>query len=130
MRLKQEQIKIGTLGVIGVGLLLIFTNPNNHRYRNYLSKEISTNLQEDFCAEAPSAFGHLLQRRCDKLVENQKTQLNNIIDYSTQRNNYLFFSVYKTEVTVINGLPRYQAQSIGLFNHFWTYQQGINSEDH
>ena len=70
-----------------MGLIFIFTNPNSDRYRNHLSQEISNNLQEDFCAEAPSAFGHLLQRRCDSLVENQEPQLKNIIDYSTQRNN-------------------------------------------
>ncbi|MFW6296397.1 MAG: DUF4359 domain-containing protein [Halothece sp.] len=130
MRLKHQKIKIGILGIVGMGLILIFTNPNSDRYRNHLSQEISTNLQEDFCAEAPSAFGHLLQRQCDSLVENQESQLKNIIDYSTQRNNYLLFSIYETEVAVINGLPHYQAKSIGLLNHFWIYQQGINSESH
>jgi hypothetical protein len=109
-----------------MGIILTFTNPDLNRYQAYLTKEVSKGLREDICAKAPEVLGGVLQWQCNRLIDKGEPSLESIIEYSTDKENFVFFTIYETEILLMPGLPSYQIKSIGIFNHFIIYQNEIN----
>ncbi len=118
------------IGLAGVGVALALTNPGEAAYTEYAAQRLSEYLQADLCPQA----GTLLKGSCRSFVQDNQQALGKIVAKSTRREDYLLWSVYKTDLSidsmlpsllkdVLNEeLPAYHAETIGVFNTLHTYQ--------
>ncbi len=102
---------------------MALTNPGQENYEEYAVEQLTTYLKEEVCTQnIPNTFENFLQRQCVSLVDTGRPQIRQIISETTQRQNYLLFSVYQTDLNVGPFLPAYQFESVGAFQQFYTYQ--------
>ncbi|MBW4648730.1 MAG: DUF4359 domain-containing protein [Kastovskya adunca ATA6-11-RM4] len=114
---------IAGTALIGVGGAMALTNPGQENYEEYAVEQLTTYLKEEVCTQnIPNTFENFLQRQCVSLVDTGRPQIRQIISETTQRQNYLLFSVYQTDLNVGPFLPAYQFESVGAFQQFYTYQ--------
>lgn len=124
---KQQRFSISArnFGVLGLGALtclgsvMVATNPGQAAYETYATQQLVTYLDQQICAKAPTAFG--LDRDCQSLLQSNRSQIQKIIADGTQKRNFLFFSVYTTELSVTSFLPKYRVLTLGVFDHFLIY---------
>jgi len=121
----QSSTLIGSLAVLGVGIILAFTNPHRHAYQNYAAQQASVYLQEQGCTKISNVFGHFLQQQCNLFVKQNQLYLKPMVNLSTRRHNYFLFSIYETQFSINNSFPAYSAKTVGLLNLFWTYESGL-----
>lgn len=109
------------LGALVGGLVL--TNPSTAAYEQYATRRLSAYLSRNVCADLPTGLGNLLQQQCDQILEANQGTLQEVIQGNTQVENYLFFSIYRTQLAVPNldMVPAYRVETLGLFNQFFTY---------
>jgi len=78
-----------------------------------------------------------LQSGCPQLVDSSRPLLRTVVAENTQRQNYLFLSIYRTELSVdevipvsgaIPGLQNYQleAETLGIFRQLITFKAKQN----
>jgi hypothetical protein len=119
-------IKIGAsivgLALVGVGVALALTNPGQAAYDDYATAELTAYLEENACSKAPSFLGNLLQVQCAELLEDNQDEIKQLISESTQRQNFLILSIYKTNLSVSSLLPAYEFETVGVFQDFYTYK--------
>ncbi len=112
-------------GLSAVGLSAAVTNPGPEAYEEYASEQLATYLT-DKCREATAeseGFVKLLQGSCGNLVRAGRPFLQDAISQGTDRQNYLFLSVYRTELAApefIPGAPKYRFETIGFYQVFVT----------
>ena len=97
------------------------TNPSQPVYEEYAMQRLTEYLKKDVCTKAPKVFEKLLQRNCGVLVDSSRPQIQQIVSQSTQRQNFIFFSVYRTDLSVNPLLPSYHIETVGAFQTFYTY---------
>lgn len=110
---------LGIASVTGLGSVMAVTNPSQAAYEAYVTQEMVTFLDQNVCAEAPKAFD--LRRDCKLMLKTNRSQIKQFIADGTQRHNYVFFSVYTTDLAVASFLPTYQVETIGAFRQFHVY---------
>ncbi|HHP7232452.1 MAG TPA: DUF4359 domain-containing protein [Xenococcaceae cyanobacterium] len=108
-------IKIAFLSVIGV---LIATNPGSKKYEQYAAKALNYYLKDTVCQEVTE----VLENPCSILVDLARPQLTAAIAQTTRRKNFLVFSIYQTDLSILSALPNYQFETIGILDYFYTYQ--------
>lgn len=122
MKLKSWKLSaiIGGIAVIGVGGAMAATNPSRASYKSYAAAKMSTHLKEEVCSDAPE----ILQSSCASLVDMGRDPMKDMIDNSTERHNYLFFSIYETNLELPNvpGVKSYRFKTIGIFQNLWVYE--------
>ncbi|MFP4254908.1 MAG: DUF4359 domain-containing protein [Halothece sp.] len=122
MKLKPWKLSaiIGGLAVIGVGGAMAATNPSRESYKDYAAEKMSTHLKEEVCSDAPEA----LQGSCASLVDVGRGPMKDMIDNSTERHNYILFSIYETTFNLPNvpGVESYRFKTIGIFQNLWIYE--------
>ena len=101
---------------------MAITNPGQVDYEKYATETLSTYLKEEICPQAQQQLGGLLQSYCKSLVDTGKPQIQKLISQQTTRHNYLIFSIYQTELSLPSPIPSYQFQTVGAFQHFYTYE--------
>ena len=106
----------------GLGVLMAVTSPSQPAYEEYAVQRLTEYLKKDVCTKAPKAFGGLLQRNCGVLVDSSRPQMQQIVSQSTQRQNFIFFSVYRTDLSVNSLLPSYHIETVAAFQNFYTYK--------
>lgn len=113
------------LGVLGLGVAMAVTNPGPNRYNEFAAQRLAEYLKTNACPQAPAVLGGILAAQCVTLVDNNRPQLQQFIAANTQRQNFLLFSLYKTNLS-LDGLesiiPSYYFESVGLFQNFVTYK--------
>lgn len=128
---KTTALLTGFTALLGLGIASAVTNPKETAYNQYAAAQLGTYLKDNICSQAPTAFG--LQKRCLSLSENNQGEMVQLVAENTQREDYIFFSTYKTDLTVnsllppylsIGGslIPAYHFETIGAFNTFYTYK--------
>ncbi len=125
---KQYGFSINTksLGLLGLGALtclggvMVATNPGQDAYENYATQQLVTYLDQQVCTKAPKVFG--LNQECQALVRSNRPQIHQIIADSTQQRNFVFFSVYTTELSVASFVPKYRVFTLGIFDQFLIYE--------
>ncbi len=110
---------IGSVGVVAMGTMMAITNPSRNAYNSHVANQASSYLQKNVCSQTQNYFGNWLQQECHDLVAQGKPSIKQLVNLSTQRDNYLFFSVYETEVSVMESLPSYETKKIGFLGQFW-----------
>lgn len=104
--------------LLGLGVALAATNPGRDAYRDYAGDRLATYLQTDVCDDAGN-FANV----CESFVETSRPQLATIVDRGSERQNFLLFSLYHTDLSVpVPGVPQVRARSVGVFQQFYTYE--------
>ncbi|AFZ04132.1 DUF4359 domain-containing protein [Calothrix sp. PCC 6303] len=122
---------ITSIGIIGLSLLgvaMFKTNPVESQYQDYAVSQISDYAKKNGCNKAPGFIERLtkikIAVKCDEIINNAKPQIEDAIAATTQRQDFIFFSIYRTEFqfsSLIPALPSYKFESVGAFNNFYTY---------
>ncbi|NJL81920.1 MAG: DUF4359 domain-containing protein [Chloroflexaceae bacterium] len=108
----------GSAIAAGFGLLLVASNPPPQTYEQYATEELAAYLKEEACANVSESFGGFLVRYCRSAVDSGRPQLRELIVQTTQRHNYLFFSVYETNLA-FGPVFAIRAQTLGILQHFF-----------
>ncbi len=124
---KQYRFSINTksLSFLGLGALtclgglMVATNPGQDAYESYATQQLVTYVDDQVCDKAPKAFG--LKQECRSLLQSNRSQIKKMIADGTQQRNFVFFSVYTTELSVTSFLPKYRVLTLGMFDHFLIY---------
>ena len=109
--------RICKLGLILSGSILVITNPGPGNYEEYASNRLNVYLKQDVCPELTKK----LRNPCLILVDFARPQLNSAIAHQTKRQNFLFFSIYETDLSIPSALPDYHFETLGIFDRFYTY---------
>ncbi|NER21312.1 MAG: DUF4359 domain-containing protein [Symploca sp. SIO1B1] len=121
---------LGGLALVGLGTVMAVTNPHQDGYDDYAVERLSTYLKEEACSQVPQLpqVEDFLQRQCKSLVDTARPQIKQILSEKTERQNFLLFSIYRTDLNISPSLPAYHVETVGVFQKFYIYQleeQGV-----
>lgn len=97
-------------------------NPSQDTYEEYALDRLTIYLKGNVCPQAPKGFDNFLQRQCTSLVDTGRPQIKQMIAESTHRQNFIVFSLYQTDLSISSFLPAYHFETVGAFQHFYTYR--------
>lgn len=115
---------ITCLGVVGasvLGMAMANTNPSQAKYEEYAVQRLSEYLKSNVCKKSQNPLENLIQMNCDKLLEAANPRMREIISISTEKQDFLIFSVYRTDFKLNNWVPSYKFETVGAFENFYTY---------
>jgi Domain of unknown function (DUF4359) len=122
--MKQWQIVIlGMLATCGVAGLMALTNPERGAYEEYAVEQLGNQAREK-CDSAPGGLGVLFQGTCRVAIDNFKPQLRTLVSASSNRQNLILFSIYRSDLSIPVVNVGIKVESIGIFNRFFTYKMG------
>ncbi|MBU7586088.1 MAG: DUF4359 domain-containing protein [Nostoc sp. TH1S01] len=104
-----------------VGVAMSKTNPTSKEYEDYAVNQLTQYLKNDVCKKTSKLIENLLNSRCDKLVDSTNPQMRELLEKTTERQDFLLFSVYRTDLTLGAWLPGYKFETVGAFHNFYTY---------
>ena len=120
----------GITALAGLGIAAAVTNPSEAEYQQYAADQLSTYLKDNVCTQAPETLG--LRDRCVELAESNQGEFEALIASNTQRQDYVFFSVYQTDLSVNSLLPpyisigsllpTYHFETFGAFKNLYIYK--------
>lgn len=106
--------------LLGLGGALVATNPRQDAYDEFATRAAIAYLKTEVCAKAPTAFG--LQAVCQSELESNQSKIKKIIVDGTQRQNFVVFSRYTTDLAISPDLPSYHVESVGVLGQFVIYK--------
>ncbi len=112
---------IAAAALAGVGVAMAASNPSQPAYEEYAEQRLTEYLKSDVCTKAPKALENFLQRSCTVVIDSSRPQLQQIVSRGTQRQNFILFSVYRTDLSVKPLIPSYHFETVGAFQTFYTY---------
>lgn len=126
--MKSLQVTTVIFGVAlsGLGVAMAMSNPSQSKYEEFAAQQLATYVKDNFCTQAPKAFSSFLEQQCKSLVDTGRPQIRQLISQSTQRQNYILFSVYQTDLTLSSLLPSYHFETVAVFENFYIYQADQN----
>ncbi len=117
------------VSIIGV---LFCTNPSIEKYQAFATAEAKDYLVDDACSHPLPFLGTSLEDECVDFLKSERSNpiVQTMIARSSDRQNFGFFSLYRTHLdmeTLLPDLPRgflpsYQIDAIGLGNQFMVYK--------
>jgi hypothetical protein len=121
--------RLAAVVLVVLGLGMVATNPSSDRYTDYAVTQIQV-YQNNICHSNISIFGTSVQNECKSFINNNPSQIKQVILQTSDRQNLLLFSIYKTDLSVSKLIPNlpssvapgYRFETIGAFGHFLTYQ--------
>lgn len=124
--MKFLKISLFAFGVslCGVCGILIFSNPTPQEYEEFAVEEISNYLDTKGCSKLTTQQPSL-QNPCQGMLklflDVSKIQLKQLISSQTQQQNFLLFSLYRTNLELPAPLPSYQVETIAILKRFYIY---------
>jgi Domain of unknown function (DUF4359) len=112
---------ISLVFLAGLATAMAITNPDSSAYEEYAVEKLTFYLKHDVCSQVPQAFESLAQNSCASLIESNRPQIQKVIARSTQRQNFILFSIYRTNLSISPVVPLYRFQTVGLMQNFYTY---------
>ena len=113
---------VGGIAAIGVGVAMAIANPSREAYNEYATSKLVELAKDQGCSKVP--FG---KDKCLSVVDSARPQIQESISQSTHRQNFILFSIYKTEISIPVPLtPSYQFETLGAFQSFYTFKQEKN----
>ena|SRR4028118_536477 len=122
MKVLQIIAAITGVSLVGVGTAMALTNPAQDSYEEYAVEKLTFYLKDEACPQVPKIFGDVLERQCKTLVDTGRPEIQKIISRTTQRQNFIFFSIYRTNLAIGPVLPVYHFETVGVFQKFYIYQ--------
>jgi hypothetical protein len=115
--------------LLGIGVATFVTNPDQASYETYATRRLTAHLQDQVCPQAG-----ILEDVCNSALRDNQPQIRQFIADNTERRNFLFWSIYETNLsagellpTVIRTvIPEYHFETIGVFSSFYTYEAKRN----
>ncbi|HYW22476.1 MAG TPA: DUF4359 domain-containing protein [Nodularia sp. (in: cyanobacteria)] len=111
----------GAVGLAALGVAMATTNPPQPEYEEYAAQRLTDYLKQDVCQKTTNFLENLIKSQCQNLVEQATPQIREILGRSTQQQNFVIFSVYKTDLKLSSFIPIYKFETVGAFNNFYTY---------
>lgn len=105
----------------GLAIAMAIANPDTSTYEEYAVEQLTTYLKNDVCSQVPQAFETLVKNSCAELIDSNRPQIRQIIARGTQRQNFILFSIYRTNLSISSIVPLYRFQTIGIMQNFYTY---------
>jgi len=127
-----KKLHIATLtgGILlaGLGTVMLATNPDSPAYEAFATRTLVAYSKEHLCPQVPVLFG--LRAQCAGMLESNQAPIKKLIINGTQRQNFLFFSIYTTDLSVNAILPAslsamvpsYHFETLGICQQFVVYQ--------
>lgn len=115
---------LGLTTLTTLGTVLAVMNPSEAAYEVYATQKVVTLLDQNVCAEAPKAFN--LKQDCKSLLTSHRSEIKQFIADNTQHQNFIFFSLYTTDVAIAPFAPTYRVETIGVFRQFHIYDTARN----
>lgn len=112
---------VGVAVLATLGVVMAVSNPDQPAYEDYAVQRLVGYLKSDVCTKAPKIFEDLLQRNCTVLIDSGRPQIQKLVSESTRRQNFIFFSIYSTNLSVNPLIPSYQFETVAAFQNFYTY---------
>lgn len=121
------------MAIAGVGVAMAVTNPGQDAYEDYAVEQLSDQLNERVCSDAPT----FLSSACESVLEDNQNWIRTLVTNGTQRRNFIFVSLYTTELSTddvitqvlppgfsvsVDNLPSYHFETVGVFRQFYTYK--------
>jgi hypothetical protein len=122
MNIGQQVCVLGGMILTGIGSIMAIGNPEPAAYAEYATEELTTYLKDNVCTQAPRTLGSVLKRHCYTLVDTGRPQLQSLITQKTERKNFIFFSIYRTNLSISSTLPSYHFETLGVMQQFYLYQ--------
>lgn len=117
------KLRVGGIVMAGVGIIFALCNPGQKAYEKYATTTLSQYLKEQVCEDAPQiGGGDFLRNQCYTLVDTSRPQIEQLISRKTQRNNFIVFSIYETDLSLAAPLPSYHFETIGVLQNFYIYE--------
>jgi len=108
-------------GLAALGVAMAKTNPSQVEYEEYAVQRLTEYLKTDVCKKTTNFIENLIRFNCDKLVDSANPQIQEIISRTTERQNYIIFSIYRTDLKINSWIPSYKFETVGAFDQFYTY---------
>jgi hypothetical protein len=122
-------------GLMGTGIVLVgtaaalgVTNPSPDRYADFATTNATHYLETKVCTHKLPLVGNSFQDECIKIAQSpeMRTKIRESMTRNTQRQNYILFSIYQTQLNAHDLLPilpgdlfpQYQAKTLGILNFF------------
>ncbi|OBQ34103.1 MAG: hypothetical protein AN487_18900 [Anabaena sp. CRKS33] len=121
MKLLATLISIGAVSVTILGVIMAKTNPNQIEYEKYAVHKLTTYLETDVCQKTPNFLERLIKVDCNRVLQSVKPQIKELITSTTNRQDYIIFSIYKSEIKLDSWIPGYKFETVGALNQFYTY---------
>ncbi len=112
----------GTAALIALGLVMANTKPSSAEYEEYATQRLTEYIKEQGCTKTPKLLDNFIKFDCGKLVESLTPQIKQIINASTEKHDYLLFSVYHTDLEINDLIPSYKFETVGALDSFFTYK--------
>ena len=117
---------VGVLGLSLLAVAMVKSNPSEASYQQYAVKELSSYLKSNVCKKSLGILDKLINNQCGKFVDTASPQMRDIIAASTERHDFIIFSIYRTELKVNDWVPSYKFETVGAFDKFYTYNAQQN----
>ncbi|MBW4607397.1 MAG: DUF4359 domain-containing protein [Hassallia sp. WJT32-NPBG1] len=121
MRLSTIMTYVAAVGLVVLGVTMAKTNPSQAEYEEYAMQQLTNYLKSDVCKKTPKMLENLIKLDCDKLVDSASPQVRELVAATTQRQDFIIFSIYQTDLKLNSWLPSYTFESVGAFENFYTY---------
>jgi hypothetical protein len=109
------------VGLTALGVTMAKTNPSQVEYEEYAVQRLTEYLKTDVCKKTTNFIENLIRFNCEKLVDSANPQIQEIIAKTTERQNYIIFSTYRTNLKISSWIPSYKFETVGAFDQFYTY---------
>lgn len=111
--------------LLGIGVATAVTNPGQASYEAYATRRLTAYLQDEVCPKAG-----ILEDTCSSALVDNQAQIRQFVGRNTERQNFVFWSIYQTELSLGDALPSivsdlvpsYYFESVGIFSSFYTYK--------
>jgi hypothetical protein len=108
-------------GLAALGVAMANTNPSQVEYEEYAVQRLTEYLKADVCKKTTNLIENVIRFNCDKLVDSANPQIQEILARTTERQNYIIFSIYRTNLKINSWIPSYKFETVGAFDQFYTY---------
>ena len=118
-----NMIKSAAIAVmVGLGIAMAITNPSQSDYEEYAIAQLTAYLKDNTCTQTLKDWDNFLQHSCTLLVDVGRPQLQKMIADHTSDRNFIFFRIYRTEISISPLLPAYSFETVAALQKFYTYQ--------
>ncbi|WP_373542200.1 DUF4359 domain-containing protein [Chamaesiphon sp.] len=107
------------LGILGCGLGL--TNPGSAGYESYAVDRVG-DLARSECSRAAAGVGIAIEGACQAAIATYTPQLRPLLAATTTRQNWILFSIYRSDISIPEVRFNARVESIGILNNFFTYK--------
>jgi hypothetical protein len=113
---------VGAVCLAGLGVVMNITNPDLADYQTYATETLTHYSQIELCPQVKSVAKSLTGVSCRKLVSAAPRMVGQWILKNTQRQDFVLFSLYTTDLSVSPLLPSYRFETLAVFQDFYTYR--------